>query len=400
MRNFWKALLALAVIAAGVAFWAPGPGASSDHFVVVNDNNLNQMKGQTTATVLDFVNGANPSLQVAKTLLTRAKNEDSTGGLNQVAMSRQGPNVCIFVGDNINSAIASFQYPSYVKAGDYHFPGVTQTANLAVAARGDYVYGSFGNDEEESNVLGVWKIGSGCALSLANQASIPDSLNSMAVSPDGKTLVVVYFTLTGELDSFSIGANGSLTEHGPYQGGFALPGGVDITADSRFAVIGQTGDPAYTQIGIWSITSDGGLGTDYIYGGNGELGYGLSAGWVWLSPNEKFLFVTDVSGRVNQVTTLNFNEGSLGHPQGIPTVTYTGCFVKSQAALLGGLATALPSGSGGYLYVDAYDNPHGRVALYSINPENGCLKAVPGSPFATGQNGGVTSLAGWPPRPF
>ena len=102
----------------------------------------------------------------------------------------------------------------------------------------------------------------------------------MAVSPDGKTLVVVYFTLTGELDSFSIGANGSLTEHGPYQGGFALPGGVDITADSRFAVIGQTGDPAYTQIGIWSITSDGGLGTDYIYGGNGELGYGLSAGWV------------------------------------------------------------------------------------------------------------------------
>ena len=40
MNRFGEIFAAIAILAAGVAGFAPSPGASSEHFVVVNDNDL------------------------------------------------------------------------------------------------------------------------------------------------------------------------------------------------------------------------------------------------------------------------------------------------------------------------------------------------------------------------
>jgi 6-phosphogluconolactonase (cycloisomerase 2 family) len=214
----------------------------------------------------------------------------------------------------------------------------------------------------------------------------------MAISPDGHTLAVGYDFPLGSVDSFSVGSDGTLTEHGPWIGPFNIPSGVDITADSKYAIFAEAayalGDP--TQVGIYTINPDGSLGDSYTFGDDGSLGPGSTAGYVWLSPDEKFLYVSGTAAP-SRVTTLNFDESA-------HSLTYSGCSKKLKTSA-NGMATAMPVGSGGFLYVGQRANG-ANVALLQIDPSTGCLTEVPGSPFPSGKQGFAESVAAWPPRPF
>jgi hypothetical protein len=167
---------------------------------------------------------------------------------------------------------------------------------------------------------------------------------------------------------------------------------VDITSDNKYAIFAETaenlGDP--TQVGVYTINSDGSLGDGYTFGGDGSLGPGSNAGYVWLSPDEKFLYVSG-DGPPSSVTTLNFDESA-------HSLTYSGCSKRLETSA-NGMATAMPFGSGGFLYVGVYTE-FADVALFEIDPSTGCLTGVPGSPFSTGKSGYAESVAAWPPRPF
>jgi hypothetical protein len=165
---------------------------------------------------------------------------------------------------------------------------------------------------------------------------------------------------------------------------------VDITADDKYAIFGEyDGGMAEVQIGIYAIDSDGSLGE---YNTFYNLGPAVGAEHLWLSPNEKFLFVSG-DGHIAAVTTLNFDES-------VPQVTPTGCSLQVRRSA-GGLATALPTGSGGLLYMgDFAVGSWASVALYEINSSTGCLTEVAGSPFSSGVKGAGASVAAWPPRPF
>ncbi len=68
MKRYFKVLLVMAVVAAGVALCAPGPDASSEHYVVTNDNNL---KAINTGTVLKLGGSENnPLLGIVGSLNT------------------------------------------------------------------------------------------------------------------------------------------------------------------------------------------------------------------------------------------------------------------------------------------------------------------------------------------
>jgi hypothetical protein len=213
----------------------------------------------------------------------------------------------------------------------------------------------------------------------------------MAASPDGKSLIAGYDSPFPSVDSFSVASDGTLTEHGANGGPFDFPDGVDITADSKYALFGETNSNGFThpqvQIGIYAINPDGSLGR---YNTFENLGPNINAYHVWLSPDEKFLYVSG-DGKRGGVTTLNFDKS-------VPQVTPTGCSLRVGRSA-GGMATAMPTSSGVLLYLGDFDGL-ASVALNEINATTGCLTEVPGSPFSSGYEGAARSVAAWPPRPF
>jgi len=194
------------------------------------------------------------------------------------------------------------------------------------------------------------------------------------------------------VDSFSVSSKGVLTENGPYPARNG-PAGVDITSDSKYAIFGDaTGGT--TQIEIYPINSNGTLGAETSFGGDGSLGAGQDSSSVWISPNEKFLYVANNLSK--QVTSLGFSESPL-------SVTYVGITTLQDAAdilSIGELTTVSPSGNGGGIYVAEFPGGNdGMVGLLQINSD-GTTTEAPGSPFTTGVTSSSLSVAAYPARSF
>jgi hypothetical protein len=136
MNNSSRAFLAAAVIAAGMALWAPSPGASSEHLLVTNDT---RVQGKNAGRVWKLTAGADPSLSVIDTLRTGGANLGTGGtGMNEVAIIRHGPDVCIFISDNESGDIAAFLSPGYAEVGRFKLPGIVNSnPGLGLAARND-----------------------------------------------------------------------------------------------------------------------------------------------------------------------------------------------------------------------------------------------------------------------
>jgi len=376
------------VVLIGIALWTGSPDASSVHFVVANDG-----AAINTASVFDLSSLSNPTLTLDKTLPTNGNGTNSVLGLPEVAMIQHGADACIYVSDPSTADVAAWVYPTFARVGRYKIPAVKDSGfGMGVAGRGGFLFSSYSTTEDQF-LIATWDIGSGCALTLVTTFDIPGNVNGMAISPNGQTLIATYGYPFPSVDSFSVATDGTLTEHGPYGGPFDTPNGVDITADSKYAIVGEIGgqpdDP--TQVGIYEINADGSLGTYITYGGDGSLGPSSHTGYVWLSPNEKFLFVSG-GGPNLPITTLNFDEA-------LQQVTFTGCSITVQVSNTTGFATAQPSGAGGLLYLAMYRRTTG-VAAFAIDSTTGCLTAIPGSPFSSGISGLEFSVAAWPPRPF
>jgi hypothetical protein len=220
----------------------------------------------------------------------------------------------------------------------------------------------------------------------------------MAVSPNGTALVMSYWS-DYFVGSYGIGPDGTLT--GPYDLGLGSngyrPWGVDITADSKYAIIDLQSD--YTAVDVFPINSNGSLDTRYYgFGGDESLGDASGGGWIWLSPDEKFLFVNDDSERL---TTLNFNEANL--TQGL---TYTGCMTtlrvpkNEQSIWSYGMATQFATGTGSALYVgEGFD--YSTVATLTIDADTGCTTETAASPFELSDGyATISTVEAWPPRPF
>lgn len=334
---------------------------------------------------------ANRALKIVESIPTGT---DGNGGgdfdLPRIAIGKTGSMQCVFVADAGNSDVASFQLPSLHKAGNFTDPqgsSVGFGSSMGLATRGNLLFAAYGTTSN----IGVFQIGSGCSLSLLGTYNTPTSAAGLRVSPDAKTLVVGYGFGSNQVDSFSISSSGVLTEHGPYP---SLNGsaGVDITSDSKYAVFGDaTGGT--TQIEVYPINSDGTLGAETSFGGDGSLGTGQDSSSVWLSPNGKFAFVANNLSK--QVTSLGFSESPL-------TVSFVGITTlqdSGQIISIGGLTTASPSGNGGGIYVAEFSSPDGLVGLLQINAD-GTTTEAPTSPFSNGTSSALLSVTAYPPRSY
>lgn len=312
-------------------------------------------------------------------------------GTNEQIIAPVGSKVCVFISDPGSDDIAAFSATatSATHLGNFKDPNGSGTlSGIALAVHGTTLYAGY----TTSVNIGVWTINANCSLTLVNSAANTPSwapVNSLAVSPNGATLVVTYGYQNA--DTFAISGT-TLTEKGPFPTkGYTA--GIDITKDSKLALLGDS-NCCYTQFEFLRINPDSTLGVTDFYT---EPKGGQDSNNLWISPDETRLYV---SNNVSLgVTTLLFDEfGSPGEK------VFFDCFtpLHNPGTLLyaGGLATRGNATEGGYLYVTEAGNP-AAMAVLQI-PQGGCPAEVSGSPFVNnaGSNQWPITLAVYPPRAF
>jgi 6-phosphogluconolactonase (cycloisomerase 2 family) len=214
--------------------------------------------------------------------------------------------------------------------------------------------------------------------------SAPDGIK---VSPNGKFLAVAE-PLANQVEMFSIAANGALTSLGAFAGeALEVPGshvgGVDIDCASRL-LYGGLGTDGGTAVGGYRITRTGALTA--LPGAPFLPGVGVNSNVVLLGygPGRKTLFVSNQDSATITVFSVAPN-GNLSLLHGSPFPMNSRPYGPS------GMAT---SRDGRLLYVA---NSSNNVSVFRVN-EWGALTEVAGSPFPTGQSGGMESLTAFPPR--
>ena len=399
MKISFRFVIALALIAAGVAVCAPSPGASSEHFVIVNNNdNFFRAQGDNYGTVLKLAGTKQNAVLNQAALLATGVQSSGGGPIPSVQVVRVGADICVFLVTftyQIPNEISAFKYPGLALVGNYSDSNVPDyDSAVTIAAGGGYLYATYGN------YLASWAIGTGCTLSLAQTYTVnTPGVEGMAVTPNGETLVLS--EAAGSfccVDSFSIGPNGALTEHGPYElEGAYSAWGMDITADGKYAIFAGVPYCPYGCGGfvmVFPINSNGSLGGEEDFGNSG---YGLGNNgfsYVRLSPDEKYLYADGG----NIITALGFHENPVNITGGCATT------LRMISGISGwSLATAATSGAGGAVYVAEgnLETGQGAVGLLSMNTTTGCTTEAPASPFVlSGAKAVAVSLAAWPPRPF
>jgi hypothetical protein len=383
MKNLGKVLIVAALVTALAAIWSADLQAAGNHPEVVTNNDL---KGSNTVTFLKFTG---TTLQNKGSAPTGGKGiGGGLAGFNRIVLGASGTTVCGFVSDAGSDDIGVFKVVNKVvtKVGNFKDPhGSGKAQGIGLAVTKNFLFAAYSS----TNNIGVWAILSGCKLKLSGTFKSANTVAGMRAAPNFKTLVVSYGPGVNKVDSFSIAANGKLTEHGPYPA-TGSAAGVDITADSAFAISGDT-TSGKTQVEIYPIHSNGSLGKGHNFGGSGSLGDGIGSSNVWLSANEKFLFVSNNSSK--QITSLAFAERPLSLSYiSITSLNNPGNDIVSTA----GLNTILT----GYLVVAEDGSPDSSVGLLQINSD-GSTTEVSGSPFTVSGGGpGLQSLIVGPPRPF
>ena len=298
----------------------PGPGASSEHFVIVNNNdNFFREQGNNYGTVLELAGTReNPLLNQVASLATGVQSSGG-GPIPSVQVVKVGADICVFLVTStyqIPNEISAFKYPGLKLVGNYSDSSVPEVYSAtSIVAVGGYLYVSYGLS------IGSWAIGSGCTLSLAQTTSVVQGPFYMAATPDGKSLVAS----VGDpdyVDSYAVGPNGEVTERGPYLTNVAGISGPDITADGHYAIFAANlacyPVPCTAAAAVFTINADGSLSNEQIFGGNGQLSEG-EIGFVHLSPDERFLYATGGSSAGQPaIITLDFSENPLN-------IGYSGC---------------------------------------------------------------------------
>ncbi|HYP26734.1 MAG TPA: beta-propeller fold lactonase family protein [Blastocatellia bacterium] len=232
----------------------------------------------------------------------------------------------------------------------------------------------------DSNNLTVFSIGSNGSLTPVPGSPFPAgglTPNDIEVSPDGRLLAVA---LVGNdrLAVFSLGANGVLT---PVPGSpFPAPAagsiaGIDINCTNSLLFAGE-GVLGSSSLGVYGIQPDGSL----VFLG-AMTGGGLNSNVVVLSPDDRFLFVSNQLS--NTITVFSVApDGTLAEVIGSPFDNPGGSEPLQMAT----------DQAGRFLYVN---NTNGTLSVFGIG-SNGALMPAAGSALPVGSSP-APGVAAFPP---
>jgi len=396
-----KTLAAVTVIAL-LAFSA-GSAYAATHYYVVGNNNVYP----TNSVSVYEVSGS--SLVSLTTVSTGGAGAGGGYfGQGRQSINQDGSSTCVFAADAESSDISAMKVitasPYLEVVSNFVSPdGDSGTDDgIGITVAGGYLYANYtGNGSSIAPSIGVWKITPGCSLSFVTHLTNTSGINGgvidgMAVTPNGKYLVVAYGD--GSVGSYAIGGGsisliGQEIIAGQGVGAGASAGTVAISSNGHWAIFGDFSGSNNTQLDVAAIASNGALAPTTSYGGTGSLGNGVDSNGIQLSPNNKFIYVADTYS--GQETTVSFDAttGVITYPNGCLTSLNgfnTNWIFASQVAAVAN------SGSGAGLYVsEGFLSGDSYIALLQINSTTGCATEVPNSPFVDSNGGSLESIVAY-----
>jgi 6-phosphogluconolactonase (cycloisomerase 2 family) len=402
MRDFFKALAMVALMAAICELRPAAAGAATKHYVVTNDD----VSGPNTVTFyLAGGTASAPKLNRFKTIKTGGTGLGGGyfGTVRQVLIG-EGKDECVFDADGGSNDVAAIMLHTKQVVGNYKGSSIDSAGNpgigLAVNPNHEYLYAAFGG----SRTIATFTMDTGCALTFVSDINAV-GLNGgfpHGMAAKGNMMVIGYGD--GSIGSFNISggtpvSNNDLQLSTGYLKDGELPDGVDITKDGHYAIFGDaTG--GLTEVEVSDISS-GKLTTTVKYGGpDGSLGSGRAANDVRLSPDETLLYVSDnLSGWVT-VAHFNRSTGKLHY----------GCISKplrgfgTKWTYSSAIATEAPTGTGSVLWVaeDGLGSSPSSIGIVEVNSKDGkcTLTESAKSPAADPNSLNLCWLNAFPQRPF
>jgi 6-phosphogluconolactonase len=381
MKYFWPACLALLVTSSAVAQNQfvysdnnvstginQNPVNSVSAFKIESDGSLTQIKGSPYRT--GGAGGGNSidpeeiavATQNTANFLYAANNGSGTisaYAINPVAGSLARVSGSPFLADG-------------APGGDY---------SLAASPNGKFLFAA----ADTATDIHIYSIASNGSLSEIAGSPFPTGANAegLKVTPNGKFLLVGENSLNA-VGVYNIAASGALTAvaGSPFPTS-ASPFDLDVNCGGNLVFVIDNGsyNGSYSIIDVYNMSSDGSLtpvAGEPFYNGTSSVNGGLA-----LSPNGKFLFVTDTFSTDISSIAVSSN-GALSQVPGSPFAT---------SDWTGGIAV---SRTGKFVYSALFTVAEidGRVV-----DSTGALTPVPGTPFSTGQaQTGVPTVIAFPPR--
>ena len=364
---FTTALGALVLGISAAAF------AQSPYYVLTNDDST-----ANTASVFNL-NPTNGNLSLVTTLQTGG--EAQAGGFYGGVTQAISPGAaCIFVADGGNGAdIAAFSKATgYAKVGNYVDSQLYGAANMPIVVNstGTLLYAAY----EFTSNIGVWTVNPDCSLTIANIYTTGPFLGSMAITHDGKTLLMTY-EVVKIVGSFTI--SGSTLTNSKAARTIADVSGIAATNDDQIVIMGTAYSKAHpSQIVTASLP-------DFTNQTAWTVGPGYDAGSIVLTApaaaGSGCLYIGnsgDGSSATAGVTGATFTENPLN-------VTYVNNVTSALPTYVGNITTITSQGNGAGIYAA---ESAGYIGVYSTSADCS-VKLVKESPDPNATL--LVSLSGW-----
>lgn len=414
--NFWmtRFLSALIVLALNSGASAASPTELDSHkpsaapiYVVANEDLGFPFQNEVSIFLAGGTN-ASPLLTLQSIVFTGG--HGIGGGFFGTTRLNSVPDpsaTCLYVSNAASNDVASFSLQSQQLVGN--FPGSPtddgSSNGIGLAVTSSYLYASFSS----SNTIGTFALQPGCGLTFLGDVPAiglqGGAVTGMAVN--GRMLVVAYGD--GSIQSFDVSggmpvSNNDLQNSTAYLGATSaklragsLPSGVDISRDGRFAIFGDISAPAVV-VEVANLRS-GRLDKTIPY----NVGRGVDAGSVRLSPNGSLLYITNSEGGTVMAAFFDSKTGKIS--PGCKSAALRGF---NGRAWFGSVVTRDTTGTGNVLYVGEFGRPfeegHGPASAIGIvkvatNGTTCALTESANSPQML-TFPGTLSVGAYPPRPY
>lgn len=405
LRFFLTALLSVSMLATAVAADKGSPAPAT--YLLTNDDGV----------LHSYVSFFTPGGSQGSSTLTFSFDVGSGGvgigggyfGLPRLAMLPTASPQCVYASNAGTGDVAGINVQTHLLAGN--FKGSEDDAGdamgIGVVQNANYLYAGYST----SNTIGTFAIQAGCQLSFLGDVPAA-GLNGGSVSGmalHGNMLVLAY--ADGSIESFNIGnglpvSNGDAQNSTAYnQHNIAFPDGVDITADGRYAVFGDSAINVTLEV---SDISSGRLTATVPYtlgGGASAVGpsfrsrvSGINSGSLRLSPDQSMIYAA--SNEIGSVTAAFFNPQTGAIGGGCSSPSLLGYY--NPWAFTGAVTTRDNTGNGGVLYVSEYGYSGSYLGVLTItsNGTSCALAETTGSGVQDLLSDGLLSIATYPPRQF
>lgn len=384
MKLHLKVLRSITTLAATIALVAGGTFAATvPHYLITNNDD-----SQGSSASFYAISGATLTLKAV--VSTGGSGNDGIGSVatKRVSVLHNSSQSCVFIPNAGSNDIAGISIATLGLTGDFKGSNTDSgsAAGIGVVNNGIYLYANFTG----SQTIATFQIQSGCILTFLQDTPATglggNSVLDMAAH--GNFLVASFND--GSIESFDI-SGGAPVPHGDLQYSTAhlqdgsFPSGVDLAADGHYATFGGGINSAELEV---SDLSSGKLAPTVVYSNLGGHGAAVS---IRLSPDESMIYMGE------------FNSQSVGaaffdKTTGVVSVGCTSLSVKGNLDIAG-LATAMPTGSGGYLYAAEIEN---SIGIQRINVKNGVcnFKEAVQSPAVDHKTITMESIEVFPPRTF